>query len=139
MVSPPTPESKTPMGASAFPADSLFSRSSACRLRSASRAGCRKNGCCACIFTIFINNAYTLFQTTKFTLFTKHAAHSVADLSQCRIGLDGLNDERHEILRACRAVFQRDQRLLHLLVVAPLPQAHQLCHLASPYFGINAH
>src|ERR1700719_2566463 len=94
--------------------------------------------CCFCVFTTFIDNAYTLFQTTKFMLFSKHMAHGVADLSQCRIGFDGLNDERHEILCACRSSFERGQRLLHTLVIAPSPQIHQFSRLAFAYFWVYA-
>src|SRR5690348_7154188 len=122
MVSPPIPESKTPIGASALPSGSLFSRSSACRLRSASRAGCGKAGCSACIFTLSIDNATTLFQTTKFMLFAKHTTHSIADLAQRAIGFNRLDDTRHQIVAGCRAAFERRQRLLHPLVVAPLSQ-----------------
>src|SRR5579885_706822 len=76
--------------------------------------------------------------STKFALLAEDPAHGVADLAQRGICLDGVDDQRHEILAAGCPRLQRAQYLLNALVV---PAQTQLCNpgrLASAGLRIDA-
>src|SRR5260370_1217507 len=64
-------------------------------------------------------------------------AHRITNLSKGGIRLDGVDDQRHEIFSARCSSLQRGESALHPLIVAPLPQGCQLCHLPPAYFGVD--
>src|SRR5260370_1678603 len=65
-------------------------------------------------------------------------AHRITNLSKGGIRLDGVNDQRHEIFSARCSSLQRGESVLHPLIVAPLAQGCQLCHLPPAYLGVTA-
>ncbi len=60
------------------------------------------------------------FYAAKFALFAEDATQDIADLAQRGIGLNGGNNQGHEILTSCRTAFQGGQCLLHTLIIASL-------------------
>src|SRR5260370_23140922 len=84
------------------------------------------------------NSLFILGSTTKLVLSAKDMAHRITNLCKGGIRLDGVDDQRHEIFSARCSSLQRGESVLHPLIVAPLAQGCQLCHLPPAYFGVNA-
>jgi len=71
-------------------------------------------------------------------LLAKDMAHSITNFSESSIGLDGVNNQGHEVFSTCRSPLQRLQNLLHSFIVSSLAQRRELCRLPSAHFGIHA-
>src|SRR5215831_15543099 len=72
------------------------------------------------------NGLFSMLEVRRLRVGAEYAAQGIADLAQCSVSADGVEQEGHGVCGSSSGALQRIQALCHSIIIAPAAESSQL-------------